>query len=62
MTPFNHFTLGLVSLNLKLFSSIEEIGNFVGSIIQMENTISFIEENECPKMCRPPEHQDWRFC
>ena len=41
---------------------IQGVGNFVGSVIETGGTISFTEAYECPKECRPPDHQDWIYC
>ena len=41
---------------------IQGVGNFVGSVIETGGIISFTEEFECPKDCRPPDHQDWIYC
>ncbi len=35
-----------------------ESNNFVGAVFQSNKT--YLEE--CPKACRPPDHQDWIFC
>ena len=40
----------------------EGIGNFVGSVIQLNNTIGFYKEYECPRKCRPINHMDWLYC
>merc|ERR1711963_201623 len=41
---------------------MQGVGNFVGSVIETGGSMSFTEEFECPKDCRPPDHQDWIYC
>lgn len=38
------------------------VGNFIGSVIAINNSIPFEPKFECPETCRPPEHQDWIYC
>ena len=37
-------------------------GNFVGSVVSLNNSIQFTEKYECPMACRPKNHSDWAFC
>ena len=38
------------------------IGNFVGSVISLNNSIPFTNEYQCPEACRPKNHTDWLYC
>ena len=38
------------------------IGNFVGSVIALGDTIPFSSKYECPWKCRPYQHKNWTFC
>lgn len=40
----------------------EGVGNFVGAVISINNTIEFTSENQCPVKCRPKLHKDWLYC
>jgi len=38
------------------------IGNFIGSVIALNQTVGFDNSNFCPEKCRPKNHQDWIYC
>ena len=38
----------------------DEIGNFIGSVIDLGNRIDFKRENECPSWCR--RRPEWKYC
>ena len=38
------------------------IGNFIGSVISLNQSVGFDSENYCPEKCRPKKHKDWVYC
>ena len=40
----------------------EGVGNFIGSVIAINNSLPFKAEFQCPQKCRPANHQDWIYC
>ena len=38
------------------------VGNYVGSVIALNDTIPMRSGFECPTKCRPKQHRDWNFC
>lgn len=40
----------------------EGIGNFVGSVVSHNSSISLDKSGECPPKCRPAQHLDWLYC
>lgn len=46
--------------NAKPFPTQRIVMDHVGSVKSEKNATKNIKE--CPKDCRPPDHQDWKFC
>lgn len=40
----------------------EGVGNFIGSVISYNSSISLDEGGICPEKCRPKTHPDWIYC
>ena len=38
------------------------IGNFIGSVISLNQSVGFDSSNYCPEKCRPKNHKDWVYC
>jgi hypothetical protein len=38
------------------------VGNFIGSVISLNQSVGFDSSNYCPEKCRPKNHKDWVYC
>ena len=41
---------------------LEGIGNFVGSVVSLNQSVGYIYNTTCPEKCRPKYHKDWIYC
>lgn len=41
---------------------MNEVGNFVGSVVSVNSSLSEGEGAVCPEKCRPNLHKDWIYC
>lgn len=51
----------LIFRDSKPFPSQRKVNDFIGSIVSSGDIPSF-QISECPRECRPNDHQDWIFC
>ena len=45
-------------IDLERMTLLNDTNNFVASVYNNHPSLQV----ECPKACRPQEHQDWKYC